>query len=84
MAREFPRFLFSNPKNTKTTGPFIIHMLDPHLLFRVEWGTRVNSFKLIIVPKFGFAPYELIGEIELATRSWLQAQLDQNEVIWGS
>lgn len=35
MAREYPRFLFSNPQNTKSEGPFVIHLLEPRLVFKV-------------------------------------------------
>ncbi len=35
MAREYPRFLISNPSNTKSKGPFIIHTLPPQFICRV-------------------------------------------------
>lgn len=42
MARQYPRFLFSDPQNTRSKGPFVIHTLDPRLLFKLtkdedEW-----------------------------------------------
>lgn len=33
--RDYPRFLFSNPKNTKSKGPFIIHCLPPRLIIKI-------------------------------------------------
>lgn len=36
MSREYPRFLFSNPKNTKSKGPFIIHTLEPELIMKIS------------------------------------------------
>lgn len=36
MAREFPRFLFSNPKNTKSKGPFVVHTLHPKFIVRID------------------------------------------------
>ena len=36
MAREYPRFIFSNPKNTKSEGPFLVHTLDPYIIFKVH------------------------------------------------
>ena len=36
MAREYPRFIFSNPKNTKSEGPFLIHTIDPYIIFKVH------------------------------------------------
>jgi len=35
MARKYPRFLFSDPQNTKSPGPFIIHTIYPRGIFRV-------------------------------------------------
>lgn len=36
MSRAYPRFLFSNPQNTKSQGPFIVHTLEPRLVFKLE------------------------------------------------
>ncbi len=35
MARQYPRFLFSNPQNTKSKGPFIVHLLPPVMMFKL-------------------------------------------------
>ena len=35
MARRYPKFLFSDPQNGKTPGPFVIHLLEPRLVFKV-------------------------------------------------
>lgn len=35
MSREYPRFIFSNPKNTKSKGPFIVHLLKPRFICRL-------------------------------------------------
>ena len=35
MARQYPRFLYSNPTNTKSKGPFVLHMLKPLLICRI-------------------------------------------------
>ena len=35
MKRNYPRFIYSNPKNTKSIGPFIVHLLEPRLVFKV-------------------------------------------------
>lgn len=34
--RDYPAFLFSNPQNTKTTGPFIVHNLFPKAIIKVS------------------------------------------------
>jgi hypothetical protein len=35
MARNYPRFLFSNPKNTKSPGPFVVHLLKPRMICKI-------------------------------------------------
>ncbi len=39
MARGYPRFLYSNPQNTKSEGPFIVHTLYPKAVFRIFSST---------------------------------------------
>ena len=36
MARGYPRFLLSDPKNTKSPGPFIIHTLSPRGMLKLD------------------------------------------------
>jgi hypothetical protein len=36
MARGYPRFIFADTKNTKSDGPFVIHLLEPRLIYKVE------------------------------------------------
>lgn len=52
MARNYPRFLFSNPINTKTTGPFIVHTLFPRGIFRINYLPEEKN-------KFAFSVAEL-------------------------
>jgi hypothetical protein len=35
MARNYPRFLYSNPENTKSKGPFIVHTLEPRVILKI-------------------------------------------------
>lgn len=35
MPRQFPRFIFEEPQNTKTQGPFIVHTLSPKFICKV-------------------------------------------------
>ncbi len=35
MARNYPRYLFSDPQNTKSKGPFIVHLLDPRIIVKI-------------------------------------------------
>lgn len=52
MAREYPRFLFSDPRNTKSKGPFIIHTLFPRAIFKIDrFGLNPRIIKLEIWDK---------------------------------
>lgn len=42
MSRGFPRFLFSNPTNVKSEGPFIIHTLEPQFIAKPEFDEKRN------------------------------------------
>lgn len=43
MGREYPRFLFSNPKNTKSKGPFVVHTLEPRFIARIDRVPQPSS-----------------------------------------
>ena len=36
MARQYPRFLYANPLNTKSKGHFIVHTISPKVLMKVH------------------------------------------------
>ncbi len=42
MPRQYPRFLYSNPKNSKSKGPFCVHLLFPHLICKVLPGNKIE------------------------------------------
>jgi len=42
MLRGYPRFLFSNPTNVKSEGPFIIHTLEPQFIVKPEFDSKRN------------------------------------------
>ncbi len=47
MARQFPRFLFSDPTNTKSKGPFIVHTIWPKAILKlVNDNGNVRVFDL--------------------------------------
>ena len=46
MARGYPKFLFSNPENVKTPGPFIVHLLKPRMICRLV-DNRVEDIRLL-------------------------------------
>lgn len=36
MARMYPRFLYADPKDTKSKGPFIVHLMDPRVVICIR------------------------------------------------
>lgn len=46
MPREFPKFLFSDPKNTKSPGPFVIHAMHPMFICKVLDFPDTNNNRL--------------------------------------
>lgn len=68
MAREYPRFLFSQSINTKHPGYYLIHLLEPRVVASVQ---RIND-KWQIVP----IPDEtLTTALLLDMQMWLKSQL---------
>ena len=47
--RPYPRFLFSNPKNVKSDGAFVVHLLHPRAIFKVEKRTSTFYINLLEV-----------------------------------
>lgn len=80
MAREFPRFLYSDPKNTKSPGPFIVHTLHPNKLFKVEF-TSLDKFLLHDLPAFGEqCTSVMLYQIIESACIWLESQLKSGNV----
>lgn len=85
MAREYPRFLFSNPTNTKSQGPFVVHTLEPICIFRI---TPKETARLVDVRNLFIVEGEFVCEllkttgpnkmealnIGVAAISWFQSQ----------
>jgi len=46
MARTYPRFLFSNPQNTKSKGPFLNHTIFPRMLCRLHYREAPEIYPL--------------------------------------
>ncbi len=93
MAREYPRFLFSNPQNTKSKGPFIIHCLEPRLIFKFEKSIGKKGYDLILLEDWSPINYmqsieptavqdlerkSLILKIAKEAKDWYNNQIDTN------
>jgi hypothetical protein len=80
MARITPRFLFSEAKNTKKPGQFIIHTLDPILIVGVakcpnkDAGLMTHNGKYILFFQDGFEHSEEMEKITDAMFKWIEAQ----------
>lgn len=86
MAREYPRFIFSNPQNTKSKGPFIVHLLEPRLVFRVKKLTHPNSttvsYSLVPLDKSKNEDhFNKIQNVWKQAEIWLQNQINKREII---
>ena len=82
MARGYPRFLFSNPQNVKTPGPFLIHCLQPRLIFQVVKNHK-NVVRCIPLDKYEDGPIEeiessLINDAE----KWLRMNVANGEITF--
>lgn len=77
MARQYPRFLFSNPQNTKSTGPFIVHLLPPKMICRVD--SHFHPYKIITLDVFDPCDEKDLAEVEQAMLKWFLAQLRSGE-----
>lgn len=88
MARQFPQFLFSNPKNTKSKGPFIIHTLLPISIIKIN-GSK-DKWELILLewidlpmqspnnPLYRTYKDLVIGEAS----EWLKHQISLGEIVF--
>ncbi len=86
MARKYPRFLFSDPQNTKSQGPFIVHTIDPIFIVRVakcpnrDPGRMTHNGKYIL---FFLDDVERDNKLINATDAmfkWIDAQVAAGEI----
>lgn len=75
MARKFPRFLFSNPKNTKSEGPFIIHTMEPRFIAKVDIIERPHLFDIELLESWDFGDVPNEDELLRDADYWLQIQI---------
>lgn len=89
MARNYPRFLFSNPKNTKTPGPFIVHLLEPRLVFKVITSQPTGDFvggKVDIPPRRNLICLDTVYDTNQADKiieqgeKWLESQIKMGQI----
>jgi hypothetical protein len=49
MARKYPKFLWSNPSNTKSSGPFIVHTQHPRFIVQPKFDEKRNLIHTSVV-----------------------------------
>lgn len=61
MVRQYPRFIFSNPQNTKSKGPFVVSLIPPILICRAHPRNIGEAIEGGHVFFFGKAAIELLA-----------------------
>lgn len=86
MAREYPRFIYVNPKNTKSEGPFIVHCIYPRCIMKVivdpnMWGLEFIEFweNSLEEDETGLKESEQRKILQHAN-DWLKSQLIQKQI----
>ncbi|MGY4539424.1 hypothetical protein ACVW0P_003858 [Mucilaginibacter sp. UYNi724] len=49
MARKYPKFLWSNPSNAKSSGPFIVHTQHPRFIVQPKFDEKRNLIHTSVV-----------------------------------
>ena len=87
MARGYPRFLFSNPQNVKTPGPFVVHCLEPRFIVRVDTcpnydkGDMTHNGKYILFFPDGYPERnQKLYDATDALYKWLDNQIAAGEI----
>ncbi|HYC29548.1 MAG TPA: hypothetical protein VEB42_12035 [Chitinophagaceae bacterium] len=88
MARQYPRFLFSDPQNTKSKGPFIVYTLHPRIIFKLFFpkdGEPVPENSVVsplagltLLDKIEFT--ENIHDIAVDALIWFEKQIDEGSL----
>ena len=86
MARSYPRFLFSNPINTKSKGPFIIHTIYPKCILKADISDS-KTFEITILDWLEDSKPISTGNISPELRildaagEWLFSQLFFKQIV---
>ena len=82
MARGYPRFLFSDPQNTKSEGPFLVQLIFPKKLYRVHWLQGWPGFFLEEIQEYAeeIGTKASVNSVRSA-ESWLSSQLKNGAIF---
>ena len=85
MIHQYPRFLYSNQENNTIEGPFLVHLLHPNKLYRIEWDTKYPDYTIHRIPDWGDDCTEYhYTENEKDAVEWLNDKIAQRAIIWGN
>lgn len=73
MGRSYPRFIYSDPRNTKSAGPFIVHTLPPQMIVKVSF-TEEGFHQLKPLSVFTPADDATVNEVIYRMHDWLTGQ----------
>lgn len=82
MSRKYPRFLFSDPKNTKSKGPFVVHLLHPRMICKFkcnrtedQQGHEIDNFSVELLEVFDVATNAEVNKTmeEMNNWAWLNS-----------
>lgn len=73
MPRSFPKFLYSNPLNTKSGGPFIVHTMQPKGIYKVIQTDDYPGFQLDVLQSDPFVEGLKISPVARA-EEWFMNQ----------
>lgn len=77
MKRNYPRFLYSNPQNTKSKGPFIVHTLPPRIIMRIDH----DGSRIVITPLDLHTEPEDEDIVIMEAHKWLTSQIEIGEIV---
>lgn len=78
MARGYPRFLFSDPQNVTTPGPFVVHTLYPRFIATIYLSTEPREYLIECWDDINTSQ-ELDSAVD-RMRSWITAQINSGEI----
>ena len=73
MARLYPRFIYSDPQDTKSSGPFVVHTLFPQLIAKVTFNQE-GFHQVSTLSVFTTADDHQVNEVICSMHSWLTAK----------
>jgi len=84
MGRNYPRFLFSDPQNTKSPGPFIVHTLFPRGILTIKKDGPAkgwSDYTVYFIELFDEATIMEQQKVETAAAEWVYNQLRSGDIV---